>query len=141
MQAEDKFRGNTGHCIKDIVGCFPNMPKEKISFAIMDLTEKLKKEGFEGIAVPHRKSEKCSWVKRENKIHKGKTLLVIFGAVFEHVFHGPQTYMFCKLFACFPCSTNRQLLLLSITGGQIGTFNHRAAFMNHFHFLFGAACL
>ena len=49
------------------------MPKDKISFAIMDLSEKLKKNGFEGVAVPYGKSEKCTWVKSGSRVSYKKT--------------------------------------------------------------------
>ena len=75
MEAEEKFRGSTGHFIKDIEGCFPNMPKDKISFAIMDLSERLKKNGFEGVAVPHGKSEKCTWVRSGSRVPYKKTFI------------------------------------------------------------------
>jgi len=48
--------------VLDIEGCFPNMPKELIRFAMRDLIEEAKRQGRKGVSVPTRSTKrKCTW--------------------------------------------------------------------------------
>ena len=54
--------------VKDIDGCFPNMPKDKIRFALRDILEKLRKNhSFEAVAIPSKDTLPCSWVTMKTK--------------------------------------------------------------------------
>ena len=52
--------------VLDIEGCYPNMPKEIIRFAMRALVEEARRQGREGVSVPSRsKTRRCTW-KRTN---------------------------------------------------------------------------
>jgi hypothetical protein len=54
--------------VKDIEGCFPNMPKDAIRFGLRDLISKIKKEtGHTGVVVSNKDSHPCMW-KTKRKI-------------------------------------------------------------------------
>ena len=63
-----KALGELSVSIKDITGCFPNMPQEVIRFAMRDVAARIKaKRGYEGVTVPRRsKTQACSW-KRDDR--------------------------------------------------------------------------
>ena len=61
----DVYRGDITYTIKDIEGCFPNMPKEAIEFGLLELTSQLRKEGRTEVIVPKKDSLKCSWTSRK----------------------------------------------------------------------------
>ena len=53
--------------IMDIEGCFPNMPKETIRFAIRGIFKQLQKQGKKGVSVPRRSTAKpCIWKQCED---------------------------------------------------------------------------
>jgi hypothetical protein len=64
-----RYYGDLSYVIKDIEGCFPNMPKHIIRHALKKVSQDITKtHGFEGVAVPrHKKSEPCSWRKNEKR--------------------------------------------------------------------------
>ena len=49
--------------VKDTTGCYPNMPKETIRFAMRDILTKLKEEsGYDGVCVPKFSDKQpCAW--------------------------------------------------------------------------------
>ena len=52
--------------VLDIEGCFPNMPKEKIRHAMLEIVRDAREDGHAGVSVPVRsKKLKCSWKKLE----------------------------------------------------------------------------
>ena len=52
--------------VLDIEGCFPNMPKEKIRHAMLEIVRDAREDGHTGVSVPVRgKKLKCSWKKLE----------------------------------------------------------------------------
>ena len=69
--------GELGAVVKDITGCFPNMEKGKIRFALMDTLEQLRRErNLEAVAVPDKNSEKCIWITKATKrVAKNKTVI------------------------------------------------------------------
>ena len=56
--------------VLDIEGCFPNMPKDKITFAMQAIVEEARRQGRTGISVPTRKSHRFTWKKVENGPYK-----------------------------------------------------------------------
>ena len=42
--------------IQDIEGCFPNMPKEAIKFALRDKIQQLQRNNINGVCVPNIKT-------------------------------------------------------------------------------------
>ena len=58
-------KGDITYTIKDIEGCFPNMPKEAIEFGLLELTSQLRKAGRTEVIVPKKDSLKCSWTSRK----------------------------------------------------------------------------
>ena len=51
----------------DIEGCFPNMPKETIRFAIRDIFKRLQRSGKKGVSVPRRATSKpYLWKQRDD---------------------------------------------------------------------------
>ena len=70
-QAMGHFEGKEiDACVLDIEGCFPNMPKDKITFAMQAIVEEARRQGRTGISVPTRKSHKFTWKKVENGPYK-----------------------------------------------------------------------
>ena len=67
QEAMRKFRGEEIEAhVLDIEGCYPNMPKEIIRFAMRALVEEARRQGREGVSVPSRsKTRRCTW-KRTN---------------------------------------------------------------------------
>ena len=59
---------NIACAIMDIKGCFPNMPKETIRFAIRDIFKQHQKSGKKGVSVPRRSTSKkpCLWKQRDD---------------------------------------------------------------------------
>jgi len=52
--------------VLDIEGCFPNMPKDKIRQAMLEIVQDARNEGRKGVSVPVRsKKLRCSWKKLE----------------------------------------------------------------------------
>ena len=50
--------------VLDIEGCFPNMPKDKIRQAMLEIVQDARNDGMTGVSVPVRsKKLKCSWKK------------------------------------------------------------------------------
>ena len=48
--------------VMDIEGCYPNMPKEVIRFAMRAILQEARRNGKEGVSVPKRsKSKPCTW--------------------------------------------------------------------------------
>ena len=64
-----RYYGNLSYVIKDIEGCFPNMPKDIIRHALRKVSQDITNaHGFEGVSVPrHKKTEPCSWKKSEKR--------------------------------------------------------------------------
>ena len=58
-------KGDIIYTIKDIEGCFPNMPKEAIKFGLLELTAQLRKAGHTEVIVPKKDSLKCTWTSRK----------------------------------------------------------------------------
>ena len=58
--------GPVDYCIKDVTGCFPNMPREAIRMAMRDHIARIQREsGQRGVSVPRfSDSKKCEWRKR-----------------------------------------------------------------------------
>ena len=62
----------------DIEGCFPNMPKETIRFAIRDIFKQLQKQGKKGVSVPRRSTAKpCIWKQRDDASYVWLTFATI----------------------------------------------------------------
>ena len=63
----EKFGGKEIEArVLDIEGCYPNMPKELIRFAMREIIEEARRHGKSGVSVPTRsKTRKCTW-KRAN---------------------------------------------------------------------------
>jgi hypothetical protein len=61
--------GEINYVIKDIEGCFPNMPKHIIRYSLRKIAKDMEtKHGVEGVTVPkYKKSEPCSWRKSEKR--------------------------------------------------------------------------
>ena len=58
--------------IFEIEGCFPNMPKETIRFALRDIVQRIRREeNQDGVYVP-RYSDKqpCAWKSKRKKMQK-----------------------------------------------------------------------
>ena len=68
-ESVDKLKPGDGRikfAIKDIVGCFPNMPKEAIRLGLREMLKKVEMEwGFNSVIVPHKDSERCTWTTRK----------------------------------------------------------------------------
>ena len=48
--------------VKDIRGCYPNMPKTAIKMALKQIVEDLRKEKYNGVFVPRRgRQQPCQW--------------------------------------------------------------------------------
>ena len=55
--------------VKDIEGCFPNMPREAISMALVRVTRAAASQGHASVAVPkHSKSRGCAWKARRGDV-------------------------------------------------------------------------
>ena len=55
-------KGKMAYVIKDIEGCFPNMPKEAIRLALTDISKEItQKWGYDKVLVPNKDSQKCTW--------------------------------------------------------------------------------
>ena len=63
-----KQHGEVKAIIRDIEGCYPNMPIEAIKHGLRSVARRLKEEkGYEGVRVPKfSKSRPCSWSTREH---------------------------------------------------------------------------
>ena len=61
--ARSKFGGEGFQAhVLDIEGCYPNMPKDKIEHAMLQLVQEARRDGHTGVSVPMRaKKLKCSW--------------------------------------------------------------------------------
>ena len=61
--ASSKFSGEGFQAhVLDIEGCYPNMPKDKIEHAMLQLVQEARREGHTGVSVPMRaKKLQCSW--------------------------------------------------------------------------------
>ena len=59
----EKFGGKEIEArVLDIEGCYPNMPKELIRFAMREIIEEARRHGKSGVSVPTRsKTRKCTW--------------------------------------------------------------------------------
>ena len=62
--------GELMYVIKDIDGCYPNMPKADISLALRDITQEMSREQKRtGVAVPRRgKRQPCAWKARRRRL-------------------------------------------------------------------------
>ena len=62
--------GELMYVIKDIDGCYPNMPKADISLALRDITQEMSREQKRtGVAVPRRgKRQPCAWKVRRGDV-------------------------------------------------------------------------
>jgi hypothetical protein len=62
-----KEKGKLRMEVMDIEGCFPNMPKETIRFAMRKVASEIKREkGVEGVWVPkHSDTYPCSWKEKK----------------------------------------------------------------------------
>jgi hypothetical protein len=60
-----KHGGDLEATILDIKGCFPNMPRETIRFALRSVVQKIRnKHGYKGVWVPKRAdTQPCKWTK------------------------------------------------------------------------------
>jgi hypothetical protein len=82
LREAEKLReyGEIGAIIRDITGCFPNMPKETIRFALRKIAQEFKQQhGYEGVTVPRwSKTKPCSWKepKTKGEIHIGWEVLL-----------------------------------------------------------------
>ena len=47
--------------IKDIEGCFPNMPKQAIKDGLKNILAEISKLGYEAVYVPKMNRDKCLW--------------------------------------------------------------------------------
>ena len=69
LEEANKLRqyGEIKYVIKDIEGCFPNMPKPIIRHAMRKIVHDIeKKHGYEGVAIPtYKKSAPCTWRRSE----------------------------------------------------------------------------
>jgi len=67
--------------VLDIEGCYPNMPKEAIRFAMRAIVEEAKGQGHAGVSVPTRgKTRKCTWKEVKDGPYKWldfKTMLTV----------------------------------------------------------------
>ena len=62
--AEEKLRGKgrIQAVVRDIEGCFPNMPKEAIRLALRSELQKITvATGYDGVTVPKRKTHSCTF--------------------------------------------------------------------------------
>ena len=62
-----KGKGDLEATILDIKGCFPNMPRETIRFALRKIAQEFKQTmGHKGVWVPTRtETQACTWTKRK----------------------------------------------------------------------------
>ena len=62
--------GEIGYIIKDVTGCYPNMPKPEISLAQRDTVAELARDyKLTGVAVPKRSNARsCAWKPRKGDV-------------------------------------------------------------------------
>lgn len=63
-EAERKIapQGKMRAVILDIEGCYPNMPKETIRFAMRKIVQECRAQGYEGVSVPkYSDTRTCAW--------------------------------------------------------------------------------
>ena len=60
-QIELQRHGNIRMVVKDIEGCFPNMPKEAIKIACRETLQWAARQGRTHVVVPNSKLHRCSW--------------------------------------------------------------------------------
>ena len=63
VEAEFRGKGELKHVIRDIEGCFPNMPKDAIRLGLRDWAKRIQREwGHQGVWVPkYSKAQPCTW--------------------------------------------------------------------------------
>ena len=88
--AELSSKGEIQTAVRDIEGCFPNMPKNAIRLALRDITHRLKEQlNVEGVWVPKwKRSIDCSWQYqgKEGSWVSFETLLDIMEFSLDHAY-------------------------------------------------------
>ena len=59
--ANNQLQGKLKYVIKDIEGCYPNMPKDAIRTSMKTVLEEMDLKGRKGVFVPRSQNRGCTW--------------------------------------------------------------------------------
>ena len=59
--ANNQLQGKLKYVIKDIEGCYPNMPKDAIRTSMKTVLEEMDLKGRKGVFVPRSQNRACTW--------------------------------------------------------------------------------